>query len=58
MIKAGRAVDAFIESVTPYLEAGDIIIDGGNSHFPDTIRRVAQAERKGLRYVGAGVSGG
>ena len=58
MIKAGRAVDAFIESVTPYLEAGDIIIDGGNSHFPDTIRRVAEAERKGLWYVGAGVSGG
>ena len=58
MIKAGRAVDDFIESVTPYLEAGDIIVDGGNSHFPDTIRRVAEAERKGLRYVGAGVSGG
>ena len=58
MIKAGRAVDAFIESVTPYLEAGDIIIDGGNSHFPDTMRRVAEAEHKGLLYVGAGVSGG
>ena len=58
MIKAGRAVDAFIESVTPYLEAGDIIIDGGNSHFPDTIRRVAEAEQRGLLYVGAGVSGG
>jgi len=58
MIKAGSAVDAFIESVVPYLEAGDIIIDGGNSHFPDTIRRAAEAERKGLLYVGAGVSGG
>lgn len=58
MIKAGSAVDAFIESVTPYLEAGDIIIDGGNSHFPDTIRRAEEAERKGLLYVGAGVSGG
>ncbi len=58
MIKAGSAVDAFIESVTPYLEAGDIIIDGGNSHFPDTIRRAAEAERKGLLYVGTGVSGG
>ncbi len=58
MIKAGRAVDAFIESVTPYLEPGDIIIDGGNSYFPDTMRRVAEAEKKGLRYVGAGVSGG
>jgi 6-phosphogluconate dehydrogenase (decarboxylating) len=58
MIKAGRAVDAFIESVTPYLEPGDIIIDGGNSHFPDTMRRVAEAEKRGLLYVGAGVSGG
>jgi len=58
MIKAGSAVDAFIESLTPYLEAGDIIIDGGNSHFPDTIRRVAEAERNGLLYVGAGISGG
>ncbi len=58
MIKAGRAVDAFIESVTPCLEAGDIIIDGGNSHFPDTMRRVAEAEQSGLLYVGAGVSGG
>jgi 6-phosphogluconate dehydrogenase len=58
MIKAGGAVDAFIESVTPYLEAGDIIIDGGNSHFPDTIRRVTEAEHKGLLYVGAGISGG
>ena len=58
MIKAGRAVDAFIESVTPHLEAGDIIIDGGNSFFPDTMRRVAEAEKRGLFYVGAGVSGG
>jgi len=58
MIKAGRAVDAFIESVRPYLEAGDIIIDGGNSYFPDTIHRVAEAERDGLLYVGTGVSGG
>ena len=58
MIKAGSAVDAFIESLTPYLEAGDIIIDGGNSHFPDTIRRLTEAEHKGLLYVGAGISGG
>jgi 6-phosphogluconate dehydrogenase len=58
MIRAGRAVDAFIESVTPHLEPGDIIIDGGNSHYPDTMRRVIEAEKKGLRYVGAGVSGG
>ena len=58
MIKAGRAVDAFIESVTPFLESGDIIIDGGNSHFSDTIRRTETVERLGIRYVGAGVSGG
>ncbi len=58
MIKAGAAVDAFIESVRPHLEAGDIIIDGGNSNYVDTIRRVEALERKGLRYVGAGISGG
>ena len=58
MIKAGVAVDAFIESVLPYLEAGDIIIDGGNSNYFDTIRRVAAVEGKGLLYVGAGISGG
>ncbi len=58
MIRAGSAVDAFIASVTPYLEAGDILIDGGNSHFQDTIRRLEEAERKGLQYVGAGISGG
>lgn len=58
MIKAGGAVDAFIESVLPHLEAGDIIIDGGNSNYMDTIRRVAAVERKGLLYVGTGISGG
>jgi 6-phosphogluconate dehydrogenase len=58
MIKAGEAVDAFIESVRPYLEAGDIIIDGGNSNYFDTIRRVEAVEGKGLLYVGAGISGG
>ena len=58
MIKAGSAVDTFIESVIPYLEPGDIIIDGGNSHFPDTSRRVKEVEAKGLLYIGAGVSGG
>jgi len=58
MIQAGSAVDAFIASVTPCLEAGDILIDGGNSHFQDTIRRVEEAQRKGLLYVGAGISGG
>jgi 6-phosphogluconate dehydrogenase len=58
MIKAGRPVDEFIEAVMPHLKTGDIIIDGGNSHFTDTTRRVAEAENKGLLYVGAGVSGG
>jgi 6-phosphogluconate dehydrogenase len=58
MVKAGAAVDAFINQVIPYLEEGDIIIDGGNSHFPDTIRRTEYVESKGLRYIGTGVSGG
>ena len=58
MVKAGAAVDAFIEQVIPYLEKGDIIIDGGNSHFPDTIRRTEYAESKGLLFIGTGVSGG
>src|SRR3954451_4049318 len=58
MVKAGQAVDDFIEAVLPYLEPGDLIIDGGNSHFPDTIRRTKYLESKGLLYVGTGVSGG
>ncbi len=58
MVKAGEAVDQTIEQLLPHLEAGDIIIDGGNSLFTDTIRRVAYAESKGLLYIGAGVSGG
>ena len=58
MIKAGQAVDNTIEELVPLLEAGDIIIDGGNSHFPDTIRRTAYVESRGLLYVGTGVSGG
>jgi 6-phosphogluconate dehydrogenase len=58
LVKAGPAVDAIIESIIPYLEPGDIIIDGGNSHFSDTIRRVAYVEGKGLAYIGTGVSGG
>jgi len=58
MIKAGEAVDAFIESVLPYLEKGDILIDGGNSHYPDTIRRTQYVESRGLLYIGTGVSGG
>jgi 6-phosphogluconate dehydrogenase len=58
MIKAGAAVDAFIEKLLPLLEKGDIIIDGGNSYFPDTIRRTQYVESKGLLYIGTGVSGG
>ena len=58
MIKAGDAVDAMIEKLLPLLEDGDIIIDGGNSHFPDTRRRCAYVEEQGKLYVGVGVSGG
>ena len=58
LVKAGQAVDNFIEQLLPHLEPGDIIIDGGNSHFPDTIRRAAYLEDKGLLFIGTGVSGG
>lgn len=58
MVKAGAPVDAFIEQVLPHLEEGDIIIDGGNSHFPDTIRRTKYLEGKGFLFIGTGVSGG
>ena len=58
MVKAGAAVDEFIETLLPHLEPGDVIIDGGNSHFPDTIRRTKYLESKGMLYVGTGVSGG
>ncbi|MBR2571766.1 MAG: NADP-dependent phosphogluconate dehydrogenase, partial [Clostridia bacterium] len=58
MVKAGQAVDAFIDLLIPHLESGDILIDGGNSHFPDTVRRTAYVESKGLLYAGCGVSGG
>lgn len=58
MVKAGKAVDEFIEQILPHLEAGDIIIDGGNSLFEDTVRRVKYVESKGFLYVGTGVSGG
>src|SRR5260370_1495735 len=58
MVKAGKAVDEFIEHLLPHLEPGDIIIDGGNSLFEDTTRRVKYVESKGLLYVGTGVSGG
>ena len=58
MVKAGQAVDDMITQLLPLLEDGDIIIDGGNSHFPDTIRRTASVEAQGKLYVGTGVSGG
>jgi 6-phosphogluconate dehydrogenase len=58
LVKAGQAVDDFIEALLPHMEKGDIIIDGGNSHFPDTIRRTKYVESKGLLYIGTGVSGG
>ncbi len=58
LVKAGAAVDAFIDKLITHMEKGDIIIDGGNSHFPDTIRRTEYVESKGLRYIGTGVSGG
>jgi len=58
MVKAGKAVDEFIEQLIPLLEPGDIIIDGGNSHFPDSIRRTKYLESKGLLFIGTGVSGG
>src|SRR5450759_2193546 len=52
LVKAGAAVDELIEQLFPHLEPGDIVIDGGNSHFPDTIRRTAYVESKGLLYIG------
>ena len=58
LVQAGPAVDGFIEQLTPLLEAGDIIIDGGNSNYGDTIRRTAHVESHGLLYIGTGVSGG
>jgi 6-phosphogluconate dehydrogenase len=58
LVKAGAPVDAFIEKLIPHLEEGDIIIDGGNSNYHDTIRRTETVESKGLLYVGTGVSGG
>ena len=58
MVKAGQPVDDYIEQLLAVLEPGDVIIDGGNSHFPDTIRRTAYVESRGLLYIGTGVSGG
>lgn len=58
MVKAGDAVDATIEQLLPHLEDGDIVIDGGNSRYSDTIRRTKYLEDKGFLYIGTGVSGG
>ncbi|MDR3230177.1 MAG: decarboxylating NADP(+)-dependent phosphogluconate dehydrogenase, partial [Synergistaceae bacterium] len=58
LVRAGEAVDAFIEQLLEVLEPGDLIIDGGNSEFTDTIRRTAYVESRGLLYIGTGVSGG
>jgi 6-phosphogluconate dehydrogenase len=56
LVKAGQPVDDFIEKLIPLLEPGDIVIDGGNSNYEDSIRRTAYIESKGLLYVGSGVS--
>lgn len=58
MVKAGEVVDQFIDQVLPFLEPGDIIIDGGNSHYPDSTRRTKHLKDKGILFIGTGVSGG
>ncbi len=58
LVKAGKPVDEFINHLTPLLEAGDIIIDGGNSFYEDTVRRYEDLKKKGILFVGSGVSGG
>jgi 6-phosphogluconate dehydrogenase len=58
MVKAGETVDEMIEKLVPHLEKGDIIIDGGNSHYPDTNRRTKTLADKGLLFIDTGVSGG
>ncbi|CAN5528771.1 decarboxylating NADP(+)-dependent phosphogluconate dehydrogenase [soil metagenome] len=58
MVKAGKVVDSFIERLVPLLEEGDIIIDGGNANYPDSVRRLKELEAKGLFFIGTGVSGG
>ena len=58
MIRAGAAVDEMIDHLLPLLDAGDIIIDGGNSSYRDSMRRCARLEERGLRFIGCGVSGG
>ncbi len=58
MVKAGKPVDAVIEQLLPLLSPGDIIVDGGNSHYPDTERRYHELKAKGIRFLGMGISGG
>lgn len=58
MVKAGAATDAVIDELVPLLEPGDIVVDAGNAHFPDTVRREAALAARGLHFVGTGVSGG
>ena len=58
MVKAGAPVDAVLEGLFPLLERGDLVIDGGNSHYADTERRLKEAEERGLLYLGTGISGG
>ena len=58
MVKAGDTVDQMIEGLLPHLDKGDIVIDGGNSHYPDTNRRARDLEEKGILFIGTGVSGG
>jgi 6-phosphogluconate dehydrogenase len=58
LVKAGQPVDDTIAQIAPHLEKGDILIDGGNTHFPDTTRRMKELAAKGIRYIGTGVSGG
>jgi len=58
MVKAGAVVDTFIDMLIPLLEPGDVIIDGGNSHYPDSTRRTRYLKDKGLLFIGTGVSGG
>jgi 6-phosphogluconate dehydrogenase len=58
LVMAGKPVDDFIVTLLPHCEKGDIIIDGGNSHFPDTTRRTKYLAEKGIRFIGTGVSGG
>ncbi|MBI3472074.1 MAG: decarboxylating NADP(+)-dependent phosphogluconate dehydrogenase [Candidatus Solibacter usitatus] len=58
MVKAGETVDQMIDNLTPHLEKGDIVIDGGNSHYPDTNRRTSALAEKGILFIGTGVSGG